>query len=210
MTVYDITRTIRPTLAVWPGDTPYALEHLARISDGAPVNLTTLTLSAHTGTHADAYYHYEADGAHPAAMPLTAYIGRARVVQVARRAGSLTAEDFAIGALDGVERLLIKSHVSDLPDDQWPSEFPYPSPALIAQLAAQGCVLIGLDSPSFDDLNDKQLPGHHALARAGMANLETLALGDVPEGDYELVALPLKLDGACGSPVRAVLRPLRD
>lgn len=207
--LYDITRTVSPSLAVWPGDAQYSASAALRIRDGASVNLMTLTLSAHTGTHADAYYHYEADGSHPATMPLDAYVGPARVVTVSKRDGALTVEDFPPNSLDGVKRLLIHSHVSDLPDDQWPDEFPYPSPALIDHLAAHGCRLIGLDSPSVDALDSRDLPGHHALFRAGMVNLETLNLHGVPDGDYELVALPLKLDLACGSPVRAILRPLR-
>lgn len=206
--IYDITRTVAPTLKVWPGDTPYQVEPVLRLSEGASVNLTTLTLSAHTGTHADAYFHYEADDLHPAAMPLDAYIGRARVVTVTRRAGALTPDDFTRVDLNGAERLLIHSHVSALADDVWPEEFPYLSLSLIEWLATLKIRLIGLDSPSVDDFESKDLPCHHALRRHGMANLETLYLNDVPDGWYELIALPLKLDGACGSPVRAVLRPL--
>jgi arylformamidase len=206
--LYDITRTVRPSTAVWPGDSPYQAIPQWQIARGDSVNLVTLTLSPHTGSHADAWFHYEADGAHPAAMPLDAYIGPARVLTVTRRAGPLRAEDFAPGALEGVQRLLVHSHVSSVPDDQWPAEFPWVSPALIAQLAGQGCRLIGLDSPSFDSLDSTDLPGHHALAAHGMVNLECLCLNGVPDGDYELIALPLRLDEACGSPVRAVLRSL--
>ena len=122
--------------------------------------------------------------------------------------GALTADDFPAGSLDGVDRLLVHSHVSATPDDQWPTEFPYVSPELIAQLAVGGCRLIGLDSPSFDALTSTQLPGHHALYRHGLVNLECLQLNGVPDGDYELIALPLKLGGVCGSPVRAILRTL--
>ncbi len=206
MTVYDITRTVSPDLKVWPGDANYAAAPALQIRDGASVNLMTLTLSPHTGTHADAYYHYEIDGAHPKTMPLDQYIGAARVVTVSKRDGGLTPDDFPTGSLIGVQRLLIHSHVSDLPDEVWPEEFPYLTPELIGYLAAQGCVLIGLDSPSVDDFNSKDLQCHHALFRAGMVNLETVYLRDVPDGDYELIALPLKLDMACGSPVRAILR----
>jgi arylformamidase len=208
MTIYDITRTISAALKLWPGDAQYSVNPVLKLDEGAAVNLTTLTLSSHTGTHADAYFHYTKDGAHPAEMPLEHYIGPARVVTVTRREGSLNKEDFAPGMLEGVRRLLIRSHVSDLPDDVWPDEFPYPSVALIEYLAEQGCVLIGLDSPSFDELTSTALEGHHALARNQIVNLETLNLSGVPDGDYELAALPLKLDKACGSPVRAVLRSL--
>lgn len=210
MTLYDITRTISPTLKVWPGDAQYRVNPVLKLHEGAAVNLTTLTLSSHTGTHADAYFHYTKDGAHPAEMPLEQYIGPARVVTVTKRDGPLEEADFAPGILEGARRLLIHSHVSDLPDDVWPDLFPYPSVALIDYLGTQGCVLIGLDSPSFDELASTALEGHHALARNRIVNLETLNLRGVPDGDYELSALPLKLDEACGSPVRAVLRSLTD
>lgn len=206
--LYDITRAVTPTTHVWPGDTAYHVQPVLRLEDGASVNLTTLTMSAHTGTHADAYYHYEPNGVHPAAMPLDAYIGPARVVTVAKRDGPLSPEDFADANLAGAERLLIHSWVSDLPDHQWPSEFPYLSTPLIEWLASLGIRLIGLDSPSVDDFNSTELMCHHELYRYKMVNIETLCLRGVPDGDYELIALPLRLDLACGSPVRAVLRTL--
>ncbi len=206
--IYDITRPVTPNLHVWPGDTTYSVQLLAKIADGASVNLVTLNLSAHTGTHADAYYHYETDGTHPIDMPLSHYFGRAKVVTVARRDGGLTPADFAHVDMIGAERLLVHSYVSDLPDDQWPAEFPYLSVELIDWLNGLGVVLIGLDSPSVDAFTSKELLCHHALNRYKMVNIETLQLRDVPDGDYELVALPLKLDLACASPVRAILRTL--
>lgn len=206
--LYDITRTVSPATHVWPGDSPFSAAHVLRKAEGASVNLTTLTLSAHTGTHADAYYHYADDGAHPAAMPLEAYIGPARVVTVEKRQGLLTPHDFRHVSLEGAERLLVHSWVSSLNDGQWPEIFPYLSLELIDWLAALGIRLIGLDSPSVDAFDSRDLPCHHAIRRHDMVNLETLFLRDVPDGDYELSALPLKLDGVCGSPVRAVLRTL--
>ena len=206
--LYDITRTVSAKTAVFPGDTPYSTRLNWRISDGAPVNLTTIISTPHVGTHADAYFHYELDGSHPATMPLEPYIGRARVVTVSTRLGEITPDDLPSGALEGVERLLIHSWVSDVPDEEWTTDFPYPSVGLIETLAQHGGVLIGLDVSSVDSIDSATLPAHHALKRLGMVNLENLALGGVPDGDYELVALPLKLDAACGSPVRAILRSL--
>lgn len=206
--IYDITRTITPRLKVWPGDQPFSYVHALRKSDGYSVNLTTLTLSAHTGSHADAVYHYQDDGAHPAGMPLEAYLGKARVVTVSKRDGALMPDDFAHVDMTGAERVLIHSPVSDLPDDAWPEAFPYLSVELIAWLSGLGVVLIGLDSPSVDRFDSTELPCHHALKAHTIVNLETLYLRDVPDGDYELIALPLKLDEVCGSPVRAVLRTI--
>lgn len=206
--IYDITRVVSPRTAVWPGDSPYRVEHVLRRQNGASVNLTTISLSPHTGTHADAYYHYEDEAVHPAQMPLAAYIGRARVVTMAKQGGGLLPQDFEPAILNGVERLLIHSAVSDLDDETWATEFPYLSVELIDFLARQGAKLIGLDSPSVDAFDSTELPCHHALRQRKMVNLESLFLRGVPDGDYELIALPLKLDLACGSPVRALLRAL--
>jgi arylformamidase len=206
--LYDITRTISPETYVWPGVPKAAISPVLHLSEGASVNLTMLHLSPHTGTHADAYYHYELDGAHPAAIPLEPYLGRARLVTVHKQDGPLFPEDFAHVSLAGAERLLIHSSVSDRPDHEWPPAFPYLSLPLIEWLASLDIRLIGLDSPSVDALDSTELMCHHALYRYRMVNIENLYLHDVPDGDYELVALPLKLDLACASPVRAVLRTL--
>ncbi|MBN1678950.1 MAG: cyclase family protein [Anaerolineae bacterium] len=206
MTVYDISRTISPTLAVWPGDAPFSFEHALRIRDGSSVNLTTITLSPHSGSHADAYYHFSDGGAHPDQMPLDHYMGPVHVVTSDRRSGGIVPADLAGHDLAGLQRLLIHTWVSDVPDGQWPENFPYPTPELIDWLAAQGAVLLGLDCPSVDRFDSADLPGHHRLREHGMVNLESLCLAGVPDGVYELVALPLKLAGVCGSPVRAILR----
>jgi len=205
--LYDITRTVSETTAVWQGDTPYHTEPILKLSDGASVNLVTITATPHLGTHADAYFHYEPNGAHPLTMPLDAYMGRVRVMTVTQRDGALSPADLPASP-EGAERLLIHSHVSDLADSVFAPEFPYLSVELIAWLAGYGIRLIGLDSPSVDAVDSKDLPCHHALARYSMVNLENVYLRGVPDGDYELIALPLKLDAACASPVRAVLRSL--
>ncbi|MBN1201017.1 MAG: cyclase family protein [Anaerolineae bacterium] len=206
--IYDISRTIAPSLAVWPGDTPFGFSYAMRKRDGMAVNLTTLTLSPHTGSHADAPYHIADDGVHPADLPLAPYIGPAHVVTITREHGGIVPADFDGHDLSGVKRLLIHTWVSDLPDNQWPDEFPYPTVELVDWLADMGAVLLGLDCPSVDSFDSKDLPCHHRLRARGMLNLETLRLAGVPDGMYELIALPLKLAGVCGSPVRAVLREL--
>ena len=208
MVIYDITRPVHEGTAVWPGDQPYRLRHTLRRSEGAAVNLTSVEATLHLGTHMDAWYHCDDDGARAAAMPLAACIGPARLLTVARREGPLTPADLAHGSLAGVERLLLRSEVSQLPEDRWPETWPWPGAALIEQLAKGGLRLLGLDSPSVDAGDSDTLPGHHALRRHGIVTLESLWLRDAPDGDYELVALPLRLEGACASPVRAILRPL--
>lgn len=206
--IYDISRTISPSLTVWPGDTSFSFDHNLKLKEGASVNLATLHLSAHTGTHADAPYHTVDTGEHPAEVPLEKYIGPAQVVTIQREHGGITPEDFAGCDFTGLERLLIHTWVSDLPDDQWPADFPYPTVELIDWLAGQGAVLLGVDMPSVDAFDSKTLDCHHRLYQRGIVNLETLRLSGVPDGRYELIALPLKLADVCGSPLRAILRTL--
>jgi arylformamidase len=206
--IYDITRSVNANTAVWQGDASFSFVQALAIAQESAVNLTTITMSPHTGTHADAYFHYERDGEHPSQMPLDAYIGRAQVVTVAKRDGALMPADFAHVDLAGCERLLVHSAVSELPDSDFPKAFPFLSIELIEWLAGMQVRLIGLDSPSVDAVDSKELPCHHALRKHNMVNLENVWLRHVPDGAYELIALPLKLDGVCGSPVRAILRPL--
>lgn len=206
--LYDISRTISPTLAVWPGDTPFRYEHVLRRREGASVNLTTLTLSAHTGSHADAPYHVLDGAPHPADLPLDPYLGPAHLVTVSRRAGGITPQDLAGYDLRGARRVLLRTWVSECADEVWPQDFPYPTPDLVDWLAARGVILLGLDSPSVDAFDSADLPCHHRLWQYGMVHLEALRLVGMADGVYELIALPLKLAGVCGSPVRAVLREL--
>jgi arylformamidase len=204
--IFDISRTINPALAVWPGDTPFSAEVMLDMSEGASVNLSTLTLSSHTGTHADAPYHFDHNDLTIDKVSLEAYVGPATVVTVQHEAGSLTPIDFPDLAWDKVERLLVHSPASAKPAAEFPAEFVYPSPELADYMARHGIVLFGSDAPSMDDMTSKTLPGHNALRRNRIAILEGLLLTDVPDGTYELVALPLKIEDVDGSPVRAILR----
>jgi arylformamidase len=139
-------------------------------------------------------------------MPLEAYMGPATLVTVQREAGPLTPADFPNLDWAKVERLLVHSAASARPADQFPTEFVYPSPELAEVMGEHGLVLFGSDAPSMDDMHSKTLPGHKALRRHNIAILEGLLLTGIPDGTYELIALPLKIAGGDGSPVRAILR----
>lgn len=210
--LYDISRTLAPQTATWPGTDPLSYHFPMQIKNGDSVNLSYITLTPHTATHADAGYHTSDAGLFPDQLPLEKYIGPAQVVTISRREGAIQPEEIAplLKPNAPLERLLIHSWMSDNPDDVFSAEFPYPSVALIDWLADQGAVLLGLDSPSVDHFESKDLLGHNRLRERRMVHLEILQLNGVPDGEYELIALPLKLAGVCGSPVRAILRTLSD
>jgi arylformamidase len=206
MRIYDITRTLNPTLAPWPGDTPFSATVMTSIREGAAINLTTLTLSSHLGTHVDAPYHFLDDDLTMEQVELSAYLGPATVVTVEREAGPLVPADFPGLDWPQVRRLLVHSVASAKPVEQFPTAYVYPSPELAAFMADHQIVLFGSDAPSMDDMDSQILPGHKALRRHHIAILEGLALTGVPDGTYELIALPLKIQSGDGSPVRAILR----
>jgi arylformamidase len=210
MSLIDISRTLKPGMVVWPGDTPYQLTEILALRDGASVNLTTLTLSAHTGSHVDAPWHFAASGQTIEALDLARYWGPAQVITVQKRAGPLSPADLAAYDLRRAERLLVRSGASVSDPDRFPVEYVYPGPDLADYLGGLGIILYGTDAPSMDHVDSQTMDGHHALHRNGIAILEGLDLSAVPDGRYELVALPLKIAGGDGSPVRAVLRTLAE
>lgn len=206
MTIVDISRVLVQGTAVWPGDTPYALTQVLERGQGEAVNLTTLTMSAHTGSHVDAPLHFVDDGASIDRLALTPYWGPAQVVSVTKSSGPLFPADFADVDLALAPRVLVRSAAGDLDQRLFPGAYVYPSPELAAHLADKGIILFGSDAPSMDHQHSKSLDGHNALARYGIAILEWLDLRPAPDGLYELVALPLRIAGGDGSPVRAALR----
>ena len=201
--IYDISRTVSARLAGWPDDTPYRYASVCRLTEGASVNLGTLTMSPHTGTHIDAPYHYDDQGKTVAQLPLEIYLGPAAVVHVEGKE-RITREDLPKRWLK-VPRLLLRTGGWE-DDTRFPERIPVLAPDVPAWLQAHGVILLGLDVPSVDLIESKDLPIHHALGNAGIAILEGVDLRAVPEGFYELIALPLRLEGVDGCPVRAILR----
>ena len=205
MRIHDITRSLTPQTAVWPGDTPFTQRWTSRIDQGSSVNLSAVAFSLHAGTHADAPLHFLANGASIDSVPLDRFIGPAWVVEVERDAEAITPDHVEAARTADVRRVLFKTRSSDVPDGQWDPHFVPILPETIAYLGGRGIVLVGTDAPSVDPENSKALPAHKTLAQHGIVNLENLALGGIAPGPYDLVALPLKLHGLDAAPLRAIL-----
>ncbi len=205
--IRDISQRLSPALPVWPGDTAFALERTWAIGEQVPVNVSRLTLSTHSGAHADAPLHYRADGAAIDAVALDPYLGECLVLDLRGCGAVVTPAAIAWEKLSGIQRVLLRTYEA-FPTKTWDNVFVTIAASTIARLAGTGVRLIGIDSPSLDPEDSKTLDAHHAVAAADMRILEGLVLDDVPEGRYELIALPLKIAGADASPVRAILRDL--
>ncbi len=198
--IYDISPLITADLKVFPGDTPPSREVLLDMARGDPLTLSTWRSTVHVGAHADAPSHYGRDGRTIEQQPLELYCGPCRVIHV--DGGPVTPE--MMPDVD-TERLLIAT--GSYPDPtNWTDDFAALSPELVDHLGRHGVRLVGVDTPSVDPADSKDLPAHHRFLANDIAIIEGLVLADVPAGVYELIALPLKLAGFDASPVRAILR----
>jgi arylformamidase len=176
-----------------------------RIQEGRSCNVSELTMSTHTGTHLDAPYHFYDDGADIASVALHHFVGPARVVSV-NVEKYIAAADLQRMDLQGIERLLLRTRVRDLPPERFDRNFVYLAPEAARFLGCLGLSLVGTDAPSIDAYASKDLEAHKCLLEKNVAILEGLCLGAVADGDYELICLPLRLAGLDGSPARAILR----
>jgi len=201
--VLDITCTLSPRLAVWPGDVAFSREPRMRMDEGHFTDLSSMRTTLHVGTHADAPAHIVKGGETIEDLDLSPYMGPCEVIEVRLPARSRILPEH-LDTRIRAPRVLFKT--GSYPDpDHFTEDFNALSPELIHWLRAQGCVLAGLDTPSVDPFDSERLESHHALFRSGLRCLEGLFLRDVLPGLYTLVALPLKIEGGDGSPVRAVL-----
>ncbi|MEQ8318141.1 MAG: cyclase family protein [Phycisphaerales bacterium] len=211
----DVSPPLSPRTAVFPGDTPLSRKVLMDTARGDHLTLSTLTSTVHVGAHADAESHYKPAGRTIDQHPLDLYLGPCVVAPVRATRG----ERFGIDAIDEAwldavrgltehgqpGRLLLQTGTGADPET-FPSDLAAPTPEMIEALAAREVRLLGVDTPSVDLADAKDLIGHAACARSGVSILEGLVLGGVDPGIWELIALPLRLVGFDASPVRAVLR----
>ncbi|MCZ6698071.1 MAG: cyclase family protein [Planctomycetota bacterium] len=204
MAIYDITPAITPALGVWPGDTPPSREVLLDMKRGDNLTLSTLRATVHLGAHVDGPNHYGTDAPPIDQRSLEYYLGPCQVIRAPAERGKRIAPE-AIKTPITTQRVLL--HTGTYPDPtDFNEDFAALSPALVDAMHAQGVRLIGIDTPSVDLFSSKDLPAHQRFLANDMAILEGIVLDDVPEGTYELIALPLKLVGFDASPVRAILR----
>ncbi|SMF17242.1 arylformamidase [Pseudobacteriovorax antillogorgiicola] len=205
--IFDISPTVDENIAVWPGDVQFQRQWQCRIAEGSNMDLSALTSTVHVGAHGDAPSHFHRDGASIEQLDLEPYMGPCRVIAVEPPIGGLIRLEEIARQLEGncPERLLFKTQ--SFPNPQiFNEDFVAFDPDLLDALGQRGVRLVGIDTPSVDPFSSKDLPAHQMLYKHDIRNLEGLVLSDVEAGDYELIALPLKLKGFDASPVRAVLR----
>jgi arylformamidase len=201
--IIDISPVISSRLAVWPGDVPFSRTVNLSIAEGANIDLSSLTTTVHLGAHTDAPSHYAANGMSMEQRDLSLYVGDVQVMGVdVSRGASIRITD--LKGRVAAPRILFRT--GSYPDpDRFNEDFCSLSPSLVEWLAGEGVRLVGIDTPSVDPCSSKDLQCHAMIAAHDMAILEGVVLDHVPDGVYTLIALPLRIEGADASPVRAVL-----
>jgi arylformamidase len=202
--VFDISPLISERIGVFPGDVKFSRNISMDFDKGDHFALSSLTTTVHLGAHTDAPNHYRKNLKGIEARSLSLYMGKAQVIRADVKRGELISSQHIKGKKITAPRVLF--YTGSFPNsDEWNSDFAALSPDLIHELHKQGVRLIGIDTPSIDPENSKTLDAHQAVADHDMAILEGIVLDMVPEGLFTLIALPLRIENADASPVRAVL-----
>lgn len=202
--IYDITRVVDATTPVWPGDQGFEFEWTMNQDRGDSVNVGRVVSTLHLGTHVDAPLHFRGSGPAMSELAIDIFLGPAQVIDVSGKL-LIGVDDLAACLEPTAERVLLRTN-SWRDAKAFPNEIAVIAPEVAAYLASRRIRLLGVDVPSVDRIDSRDLPNHRALEQHGVAILESVDLSSVPVGTYELIALPLRLAGADASPVRAILR----
>jgi arylformamidase len=206
MRLIDVSVPLDAQLPTYPHNTPFSLEPIKRIARGDSSNVSTLHMSAHTGTHVDAPRHFFDQGAGTESLPLELLIGRTRVIEIDSRTG-VAAEDLAPIDLSDDIRVLIKTHNSRLwGSPQFHTDYVGVTDSGAKHLVEHGIKVVGVDYLSVETFHTPGAPAHHVLLGAGTIVIEGLNLHGVDPGVYEMFCLPLRVVGSDGAPARVVLR----
>lgn len=199
----DISPVLRPGIAVFPGDTAFSRNINMSFKEGQHLDLSDIRTTLHVGAHTDAPSHYHGKGKSIDERDLSFYMGHCQVIQVKAKA-RIRPQDLEVEIKS--TRVLFRTDSFTNPD-QWHNDFTALSSELIIFLKSKGVILVGIDTPSVDPATDKTLESHKAIFESDMAILEGIVLGHVSPGNYQLIALPLRIEGGDASPVRAILLP---
>jgi arylformamidase len=210
MKIYDITVPIQRDMPVYEGDPGVKIDAWSAFANGDSSNVSILNFGAHTGTHVDAPAHFIEGARRIDALPLEVLIGVARVIRVPDDATEITTEFIAQSDLDGVERIVFHTRNSSFWDGSFRKDFTHLTPEAAQMLVDGGIKLVATDYLSIEKFHSGHHRTHLTLLSHNVVIVEGLNLSGVPEGDYELICLPLKIaDGAGdGAPARAVLRTM--
>ncbi|SOC42382.1 cyclase family protein [Salinicoccus kekensis] len=203
MTWIDISQTLTDDTAHWPEDTPFSFELPVTKAETGSVNIGKITTSTHTGTHIDAPFHFDEAGGTVETLDINRYIGDATIISV-YDTEVITKPLLSRFEIKGTILLIKTQEAYDT--ETFPETVPVLDGDAVEYLASAGIKLFGIDVPSVDALDSKDLTIHHKLHQNDIMIIENVVLAGTPDGFYDFIALPLKIKGGDGSPVRAAVK----
>lgn len=206
--IFDITLPINRELPIWPGDPDVMIEITEKISEGGKANISRINMGSHTGTHIDAPFHFNDRGITVDRLPLNLLIGRARVIDIGEDTGAIDKPTIETIEIDGIEKVLFKTRNSNRYSKEFIKDFVALTPNGASLLVEKGVRVVGIDYLSIEAYGSKEHDTHRILLSSGVIIIEGLYLKDIKPGEYELIALPLLLEGGDGAPARVVLRAM--
>ncbi len=206
MRLWDISAPIRSGMGGFPGDSPVSVTPTQSLSRGDPYSISALALSSHTGTHVDPPAHFVPGGLTVDQIDLSILNGPCRVVRLPDEVEAVGTSEVARVPTD-TSRVLFRTRNSTRwrETDQFFEDYVAVAPTGAEALVRRNVRLVGIDSLSVERDPTGRFPVHHRLLGAGTLILEGLRLADVPEGDYDLNCLPLRLERGDGGLARAIL-----
>jgi len=211
MPIYDVTVSIRSQMPIYEGDPPVKIEAASSLAKGDSANVSFLQLGAHTGTHVDAPAHFIEGANKIDSLSLDVLIGPARVIRVPDNRAEIDDDFLSTCNLNGAERIVFHTRNSAFwEQDEFRKDFTHLLPEAAELLVNRGVKAVGTDYLSIEKFHSGHHRTHIALLSRGVVIVEGLNLSQVPEGDYEMICLPLKIaEGAGdGAPARVVLRTM--
>lgn len=203
----DVSVPLHTGMVHWPDNPPVVIERMMSIDKGDTANVSKMSMGSHTGTHMDAPVHFIPNGIGIDQMPLTAAMGRARVIEI-NDSVSIKPEELQGHAIQRGERILFKTRNSEhcWQTNDFVEDFVYITHEAAQHLASLGIQTVGVDYLSVGGYHVDGQQTHQALLGAGIWIIEGLNLSQAQPGIYDLVCLPLRIVGGDGAPSRAILR----
>jgi arylformamidase len=205
--IYDVSISVRTGGLVYPGNPEILIEPQQAISKGAGANVSRITFGSHTGTHIDAAKHFFDDGQTIDQIPPEKFVGPAVLIAFDEPdRASVGAEDLKKHALDGQKRVLIRTRNSKrLSNPEFDVGYVFLAPDGAEYLVSIGVELVGVDYLSIEQFHSGHHKTHRTLLEKDVVIIEGLSLSEPEPGRYELICLPIKLEGLDGAPARALL-----
>jgi arylformamidase len=204
--IYDISVPIRTDGLVYPGNPEIDVSLQQAVAKGAGANVSFIRFGSHTGTHADAARHFFDDGQTVDHIPLERLIGPALLLAFSDDVRSVSAADLKKHDLQGETRILLRTRNSDfLSKREFVPDYTYLAPDGAQYLVDNGVELVGIDYLSIEQFHSGHHKTHRTLLEKSVVILEGLDLSVPAPGKYELICLPLRIEGCDGAPARAVL-----